>query len=91
MKRAIEDLYKKYSHFHDKLNDSELDDYLLSVVRKLEDADTMYHQLGYLVMHIKATVVYQARPPHLRDAIDRAERFLGRHAEDDKAGDQGSD
>lgn len=91
MKRAIEDLYKKYSHFHDKFNDAELDDYLLGVVRKLEDADSMFHQLGYLVMHIKATVVYQARPPHLRDAIDRAERYLGRFAEDDKAPEKGSD
>ena len=86
MKRAIEDLYQKYSHFHEKFNDPELDDYLLGIVRKLEDADTMYHQLGYLLMHIRATVVYQARPKHLHDAIERAERFLGRYAEEEEKG-----
>lgn len=87
MKRAIEDLYQKYSHFHEKFNDQELDDYLLGIVRKLEDADTMYHQLGYLLMHIRATIVYQARPKHLHDAIERAERFLGRYAEEESKGD----
>ncbi len=85
MKRAIEELYEKFTAFHEKYNDQELDDFLLSLARKLEDADAMYHQLGYLVMHIRATVVYHARPKHLHEAIERAERFLGRYADEGTA------
>ena len=88
MKRAIEELYEKYAACHEKYKDQELDDFLLSLARKLEDADAMYHQLGYLVMHIKATVVYHARPKHLNDAIERAERYLGRFAAEQETGER---
>jgi hypothetical protein len=82
MQRTIEELYEKFAVFHEKHKDPELDDFLLTLAKRFEDADAMYHQLGYLLMHIRATVVYQARPKHLNEAIERAERFLARYAEE---------
>lgn len=81
MKRDIEELYQKYNAFHEKFNDQELDDYLLSLVKPLEDADRMYHHFSFLLMHIRATIAHQVRPKHLQEAIDRAERFLKRFEE----------
>jgi hypothetical protein len=89
MKRTIEEIYQKYSAFHEKYNDAELDDFLMGLARKFEDAEMMYHQLGFLLMHIKATVVYHARPKHLNEAIERAERYLGRYAAEQEAGGEG--
>jgi hypothetical protein len=76
MNKTIAELYEKSATFHERINDKELDDYLLSLAGPLEKADAMYHHFGYLLMHIRAAIAYQVRPPHLRDAIQRAERFL---------------
>ena len=76
MKRSIEELYAKASSVLDKHHDQELSDYLLGLARQLEDAETMYHQFGYLLMHVKAAIAHPARPIHLQEAIDRADRFL---------------
>ncbi|MDX2222738.1 MAG: hypothetical protein SFV21_08320 [Rhodospirillaceae bacterium] len=80
MKSVIEDLYKKSAAIHDKYKDPELDELLLGLVQRFQDADAMYHHFGYLLMHIKATVAYPVRPAHLQGAIDRAERFLENYA-----------
>ncbi len=77
MKKAIEDLYKKA----EALKDQELREYLLTVAQKLEDADTMYHHFGYLLMHVRATIAHQVRPPHLQQAIERAQSFLKHYDE----------
>ena len=87
MKRAIAELYEKYAAFHERLNDKELDEYLMSLVAHLERADAMYHHFGYLLMHIRGTVAHQVQPPHLREAIQRANRFLKAY----EAGEQGKD
>lgn len=76
MKRTIAELYEKFAVFHERYNDKELDDYLMSLVARLEQADAMYHHFGYLLMHIRGTIAHQVRPPHLREAVARAERFL---------------
>ena len=76
MKNTLDELYQKTAAIHDKYKDQELDDYLLSLARKLEDADMMYHQFGYLLTHVRATVAHPVRPKHLQEAIDRAERFF---------------
>lgn len=76
MKRAIAELYEKYAAFHERFNDKELDDYLMSLVGQLERADAMYHHFGYLLMHVRGTVAHQVQPPHLREAIQRAYKFL---------------
>ena len=84
MKRAIEELYQKYNAFHEKHNDQELDDFLLSLVPQLEDADRMYHHFSFLLMHIRATIAHQVRPKHLQEAVERAERFIKRYEEINK-------
>jgi len=78
MKRAIDELYEKSVAFHAKFRDPELDEYLASLTRALEDADTLHHQLGYLLKHVRATVAHPVRPRHLKDAIERSERVLSR-------------
>jgi hypothetical protein len=82
MQKTLEDLYAKSEVFHEKYNDPELDEFLLGLVAKFQDADTMYHHFGYLLMHIRATVAHQVRPKHLQDAVSRAERFLKRYNEE---------
>lgn len=79
--RTLEELYRKYARFHEKFDDQELDEYLMSLARHLEDADTLYHQFAYLLMHVRATVAHPVRPKHLQEAIHRAERFLARAEE----------
>jgi hypothetical protein len=81
MKNVIEDLYGKSEEFHDKFKDTELDEYLLSLVQKFQDADAMYHHFSYLLMHVRATVAHQVRPAHLQEAIERAQSFLKRYGE----------
>ncbi|HVM78021.1 MAG TPA: hypothetical protein VMU06_03335 [Stellaceae bacterium] len=78
MKRAIDELYEKSIAFHAKFGDPELDEYLASLTRALEDADTLHHQLGHLLKHVRATVAHPVRPRHLKDAIERSERVLSR-------------
>jgi hypothetical protein len=79
MRRTLEELYQKFSEFHEKFNDPELDEYLLGLGRALEETETMHHQFAYLLMHIRATVAHQVRPKHLQEAVDRAERFLKKY------------
>jgi hypothetical protein len=88
MKDAIEDLYKKAEEVKSKYKDAELYDYMLSLAQKLQDADVMYHHFGYLLMHVRASIAHQVRPPHLQDAIERAHQLLKRYDErkDTKAG-----
>ena len=80
MKNVIGDLYEKSEKFHEKFNDPELDEYLLSLVQKFQDADAMYHHFSYLLMHVRATVAHQVRPTHLQEAIERAQSILQRYA-----------
>jgi hypothetical protein len=75
MKEAIEELYKKA----EGVKDNDLREYMLGLAQKLEDADTMYHHFGYLLMHVRATIAHQVRPPHLQQAIERAQAFLKRY------------
>ncbi len=79
MRNTLEQLYEKFAEFHEKFNSPELDEYLLSLGRTLEEAETMHHQFAYLLMHIRATVAHQVRPKHLQEAVDRAERFLKKY------------
>lgn len=81
MKRTIDELQQKSAAFHRKLNDRELDEYLRSLAQTLEEADTMQHHFGYLLKHVRSTVAHPVRPKHLREAIDRAERYLKRFEE----------
>ncbi len=81
MKNVIEELYKKAETVQSKYKDAELHDYLLTLATKLEDADTMYHHFGYLLMHVRASVAHTVRPPHPAEAIDRAQQFLKRYEE----------
>ncbi len=84
MKDVIEDLYKKAETVQTKYKDAELSDYLLSLATKLQDADAMYHHFGYLLMHVRASVAHTVRPPHLQEAIERAQQFLKRYDERQK-------
>ena len=81
MKDVIEDLYKKAEDVQTKYKDTDLHDYLLSLAQKLQDADVMYHHFGYLLMHVRASIAHQVRPPHLQEAIERAHLFLKRYNE----------
>jgi hypothetical protein len=89
VKQTIVELYAKAATFHEKFKDEELDAFLMSLVGPLERADVMYHHFGYLLLHIRASIAHQVRPPHLRDAIARAERFLKNYeaSEQEKAGE----
>ena len=78
MKRVIDELHEKTIAFHAKFADRELDEYLASLTRALEDAETLHHQLGYLLKHVRATVAHPVRPRHLKEAIERSERVLSR-------------
>ncbi len=78
MRQAVEDIARKSRAFHEKFNDRELDEYLSSLARQLEDADTLYHQFGHLLKHVRATVAHPVRPKHLQGAIEKAERCLKR-------------
>ncbi len=81
MKDVIEDLYKKAEVVQSKHKDAELADYLLSLASKLQDADAMYHHFGYLLMHVRASIAHSVRPPHLQEAIERAQQFIKRYEE----------
>lgn len=76
MTKALQDLYAQTAKFSEKYNDSELNDFLLGLGRHLEDADMLKHQLGYLVMHVQATVAAPVRTIHFQEALTRASRFL---------------
>jgi hypothetical protein len=84
MKDVIEDLYKKADAVQTKYKDEELSNYLLGLATKLQDADAMYHHFGYLLMHVRASVAHTVRPPHLQEAIERAQQFLKRYDERQK-------
>jgi hypothetical protein len=81
MKDVIEELYKKAETAQTKYKDAELQNYLLGLATKLQDADAMYHHFGYLLMHVRASVAHTVRPPHLQEAIERAQQFLKRYDE----------
>ena len=81
MKDVIEDLYKKAETVQEKYKDADLRDYLLNLAQKLQDADAMYHHFGYLLMHVRASVAHTVRPPHLQEALERAQQFLKRYTE----------
>ncbi|HXP74727.1 MAG TPA: hypothetical protein VN823_11330 [Stellaceae bacterium] len=78
MSQAAEDITRKSRAFHEKFRDRELDDYLKSLSRKIEDADTLYHHFGHLLKHVRATVAHPVRSKHLQGAIETAERCLKR-------------
>jgi hypothetical protein len=78
MTQAAEKLTQKSRTFHEKFRDRELDEYLKSLTRQLEDADTLYHHFGHLLKHVRATVAHPVRPKHLQGAIEKAERCLKR-------------
>jgi hypothetical protein len=78
MHQAADDIARKSRAFHEKFNDRELDAYLSSLTCKLEDADTLYHQFGHLLKHVRATVAHPVRSKHLQGAIETAERCLKR-------------
>lgn len=82
MKDVIEDLYKHAETAFEKHKDGELRDFMLGLAAKLQDADAMYHHFGYLLRHVRATVAHQVRPPHLQEAIERAQHFIKRYEED---------
>lgn len=81
MKQVIEELYKKAGTVFEKHKDAELRDYLMGLAQKFQDADAMYHHFGYLLMHVRAAVAHTVRPPHLQEAIERAQQFLKRYDE----------
>lgn len=82
MNKAIEDIHAKAAEFFEKHKDQELYDYMLSIASKLEDADMMRHQLGYLLMHARATVAAPVRTSHFQQALDRASKFLKKYEEE---------
>jgi hypothetical protein len=75
---AMSQAADKSRAFHEKFRDRELDEYLKSITRKLEDADTLYHHFGHLLKHVRASVAHPVRPKHLQGAIEKAERCLKR-------------
>ena len=81
MSQAAEDITRQSRAFNEKFRDRELDDYLKSLSRKLEDADTLYHHFGHLLKHVRASVAHPVRPKHLQGAIETAERCLKRFEE----------
>ena len=78
MTDAAEELTRKSRTFHEKFRDRELDEYLRSLTRRLEDADALYHHFGHLLKHVRASVAHPVRPKHLQGAIETAERCLKR-------------
>jgi hypothetical protein len=78
MSHDHEDIARKSRAFREKFRDRELDAYLESITRRLEDADTLYHHFGHLLKHVRASVAHPVRPKHLQGAIEKAERCLKR-------------
>ena len=76
MNKSIADLHAKAAAFLEKHKDQELFDYLMELAGKLEDADMMRHQFGYLLLHAKSTVAAPVRTRHFQEALDRADKFL---------------
>ena len=85
MNHTLEELHEKMPEFHDKFKDPELDDFLSKLAGKLQDADNVYHHLGYLFMNVRSTVAHSVRPKHLQHAMERAERSLKHWEEEDAA------
>jgi len=86
MKKAVEELYEKAASFQEKYKDDELNEYLLSLARKLEDADMLWHQFSYFLMHTQSTIAYPTRPKHYQEAVERAQRFLKRWEQENTGG-----
>lgn len=82
MSQVAEELTRKSRTFHEKFRDRELDEYLRSLARRLEDADALYHHFGHLLKHVRASVAHPVRPKHLQGAIETAERCLRRFESD---------
>jgi hypothetical protein len=82
MNKDIEDLYKHASDYFEKYQDEELRDYLLAVAQRLEDADMMFHQFAYFLMHARSTVAFPVRPKHFQEALDRAEKYIQKYGQD---------
>jgi hypothetical protein len=61
MNKDIEDLYKHASDYFEKYQDEELRDYLLAVAQRLEDADMMFHQFAYFLMHALPSINFEGR------------------------------
>ena len=78
MSQAAEQLTRKSRAFQEKFRDRELDEHLRSLMRRLEEADTLYHHFGHLLKHVRASVAHPVRPKHLQGAIEKAERCLKR-------------
>lgn len=78
MNKAIEELYGKAAEYLEKYKDEELNDYLLQLATRLEDADMMKHQFNYLLMHSRTAVAYPVRTKHFQEALERAERYLNK-------------
>ena len=68
--------FSSAAEFLEKYKDEELYEFLMEMAGRLEDADLMRHQLGYLLMHARATVAAPVRTKHFQEALGRAERFL---------------
>ena len=83
---VIEDLYKHAETVFEKYKDAELRDFMLGLAPKLQDADSVYHHFGYLLRHVRATVAHTVRPPHLQEAIERAQHFIKRYEDDHNKG-----
>ncbi|GAB5389733.1 MAG: hypothetical protein Alpg2KO_27010 [Alphaproteobacteria bacterium] len=79
MDQSVERVYAKATEVLEKYKDEELYEFLMEMGGRLEDADLMRHQLGYLLMHARATVAAPVRTRHFQDALARAERFLKKY------------
>lgn len=76
MNRALENAHQKAATFLEKYDDPDLQDFILDLITRLEDADMMKHQFHYLLMHARTTVAYPVRTKHFQEALERADRFL---------------
>jgi len=79
MTTNAEELQQRAEAAFQKYHDAELRDYMLGLVHPLQMSDAIYHHFGYLLTHVRATVAHQSRPPHLRQAIERAQEVLRRY------------
>lgn len=82
MNKTLEDIHAKAAEFFEKYKDQELYDFMLGMAQKMEDADMMRHQLGYLLMHARSTVAAPVRTSHFQQALDRAARFLKKYEDE---------
>jgi hypothetical protein len=73
-----------------KYQDAELRDYMLGLIQPLQMSNAVYHHFGYLLTHVRATVAYQSRPPHLQQAIERAQQFMRNYNERQQTSDDGA-